>query len=161
MRPDDWRAGVKDQVVELVKNRVAIPGFQLSEKNSTFHRERCSIVDSVSPLIDCSSADDRVLCSLNVGISCKELGLDSGRKHSTLTWNIGYLMVGRWMEWSVAESIEIASVIDEILHCFEDVAIPWLDRFKTSADVRRELSQNNPRGFINLKRTARRRSWAG
>lgn len=156
MRSDyDWRSGVRDQVYELVSDRIATHEFRRGGKNNTFQRERCSIVDSVSPLIDCASRES-VLCSLNIGISCKELGMDPGRKSSALTWNIGYLMVGRWVEWSVSEAADICAVVDEILHCFEDVAIPWLDRFKTSDDVRRELSQNHPRGFVNLKRTARR-----
>ena len=164
MRPGtvDWRDGVRDRVLELISNRVASDGFFPSLHSNTFLRERCSIVDSVCPLFDCSSIDNRVLCSLNIGICCKELcfapcrSLEQRRKSSALTWNIGYLMVGRWVEWSAGDVDEIDSVITEILHCFDDVAMPWLGRFKTSRDVRRELSQNQPTGFMNLQRRTRR-----
>ncbi len=158
MRPY-WHDGINGTVIGLVTGRFERHGFLSRFNSKTFYRERDDIVDSASPLIDCSPTDNRISVSLNLGIGRYESPLDRGRRTPSLTWNIGYLIAGRWIEWSVERAADLEPAVDEMLHCFEEVAIPWLARFQETSDVLREERKQQPRGFRGLKRAPRPRIW--
>jgi hypothetical protein len=143
-------------------------GFRPGGPANSFYRIRGEgLFDCISVPIDYGPEDKSMACTVNVGIGCLDGQARSGstdfsRRKCALTWNIGYLMSGRkWLEWGLFEQGGIEGNLDEISQSIESIAIPWLERFATPGDVRREQNQNQPRGFDNLKRTAKRRTWAG
>lgn len=157
----DPLTGLKGQLLDRVFAQLNKYGFLPSKPSGSLLRTRdVGLFDCISLLIDYGTEDASLLCSVNVGIGYLNGNNHLNGRKCALTWNIGYLMSGRkWLEWKLCTPGDTDATIIEIFQCIESVAIPWLERFETPSDVRREQRQNQPRGFSSLKRTAKR-SWA-
>lgn len=155
--------GLKELLLGRVSAQLNKHGFRPLKPSGSLYRSRDDgLFDCISLLMDygTEARDASLLCTVNVGIGYWDGNKDLGGRKCALTWNIGYLMSGRkWLEWDLCTPGDTEATIRQIIQCIESVAIPWLEKFETPSDVRREQSQNQPRGFGSLKRTAKR-SWA-
>lgn len=155
----EGRAGI---ILQSISLQLAEFGFSCrGSSNSFFRTRRDCVFDIISLLLDYGGDGQQFLGTLNVGVGYIDADFVARNPKCALTWNIGYLMSGRkWKEWDLTDPSRKATLAD-MVQCLDKFAIPWLERFSTAGDVRREQSRNQPRGFSNLLRQARRRTAAG
>ena len=157
----DPLAGTKYAVFNRLTAHLRQHGFSPFNSSGSLYRTRDGgLFDCISLLLDYGQQDANLLCTLNIGIGYLSGHHVPENRKCALTWNIGYLMSGRkWIEWDLSVPGGEETTISELLRSIDFVAIPWLERFETASDVQREQSLNQPRGFGELKRPAKR-SWA-